>query len=85
MSSGIPNTSAALLVRSGVVLLSLTPWAAVLFLHYVLEHGGIWDVSGRYRAAGSLLLIALGMLLSLWLHGKLRRRFARRLRPTPGP
>ena len=55
------------------ITLSLTPWAAVLFLHYWLEHGDVWDVSMPYRALISVVLLAMGMALSFVLYNRLSK------------
>lgn len=62
----------SLLVRFGLILLALLPWAAALYLHYWLEHSAIWDVSMPFRAFISVIIIASGMGLSLLLHTRLQ-------------
>lgn len=51
-----------------IVVVSLAPWVGSLYLHYWLEHGGIWEVDRPYRAIISLLLLALGMMASFLLY-----------------
>jgi hypothetical protein len=71
------DTAALVLRRVGRVTVSLLPWAAVLYLHYWLEHAGIWAVDMPFRAAISIVLLALGMGLSFLLYSWLARRGGR--------
>ena len=59
------------IVRTAV---SLTPWVCALYLLYWLEHSGVWSADMPLRALFSLLIIAVGMLLSFVLHTGLGRR-----------
>lgn len=61
-----------------VIVISLVPWGAFLFLHYWLEYEQVWSVDMPYRALISALLIFLGMSLSFGLYSWLvamRERF----------
>ena len=51
-----------------VIVISLVPWGAFLFLHYWLEYEQVWSVDMPYRALISALLIFLGMSQSFGLY-----------------
>lgn len=72
------TVAAARIVRGG---LALVPWVLALYLHYWLEHGGIWSVNMPYRGLLSIVLIASAMALSFFLHSVL----AGRARKSPRP
>jgi ABC-type uncharacterized transport system permease subunit len=63
-----------LLARLARIALALLPWVASLHLLYWLEHGGVWSVDMPFRALLSVLVIAIGMLLSFLLHARLSAR-----------
>lgn len=68
------NDMAALTRRAVQIFVSLLPWSASLYLHYVLEHKGIWAVDAPFRALFSVCIIAAGMGLSFYVHGRITRR-----------
>ena len=53
----------------------LLPWLAALYLHYWLDQSDSWWAELPYRGLMSVLILALGMVISFLLHGRLRKRF----------
>ena len=53
---------------SGVLL----PWLAALYLHYWLDQSDSWSPEQPYRGLISVLTLALGMVISFVLHGRLK-------------
>lgn len=62
-----------ILKRVAIIAIALIPWACTLYLHYWLEHGGVWDVQMSYRALISVILLAGGMLGSFFLYSWLAK------------
>ena len=52
----------------------MVPWLVVLYLHFWLVESEAWAPEQSYRGLMSLLLLALGMLISFLLHGRLKVR-----------
>jgi hypothetical protein len=67
------RSSTTLLLGIVRIIVSLLPWTAALYLHFWLEHGGVWQVDMPFRALVSVILLAIGMGLSLALHSFLKR------------
>ena len=53
----------------------LLPWLAALYLHYWLDQSNSWSAEQPYRGLMSVLILALGMVMSFLLHDLLRKRF----------
>ena len=62
----------------------MVPWLAALYLHFWLVESEAWAPEQSYRGLMSLLLLALGMLISFLLHGclKVRRKPSPSLRAS---
>ena len=67
------NAAGQLVRRIFRIGVALVPWTIALYLHYWLEHGGIWEVDMPFRALISGALIAVGMGLSFLLNSWLVR------------
>ena len=52
----------------------MLPWLAALYLHFWLIENEAWAPEQSYRGLVSVLLLALGMLISFLLHGRLKAR-----------
>ena len=52
----------------------MLPWLVALYLHFWLVEKGVWAAEQPYRGLMSVLLLALGMLISFLLHGRLKAR-----------
>ena len=52
----------------------MLPWLVALYLHFWLAESGVWAAEQPYRGLISVLLLALGMLISFLLHGRLKAR-----------
>ena len=52
----------------------MLPWLVALYLHFWLVESEAWAPEQSYRGLMSVLLIALGMLISFLLHGRLKAR-----------
>ena len=52
----------------------MVPGLVVLYLHLWLVESEAWAPEQSYRGLMSLLLLALGMLISFSLHGRLKVR-----------
>jgi hypothetical protein len=52
----------------------MVPWLVALYLHLWLVESEAWAPEQSYRGLMSLLLLALGMLISFLLHGRLKVR-----------
>ena len=52
----------------------MLPWLVALYLHFWLVENGVWAAEQPYRGLMSVLLLALGMLISFLLHGRLKAR-----------
>ena len=52
----------------------MLPWLVALYLHFWLAESGVWAAEQPYRGLMSVLLLALGMLISFLLHGRLKAR-----------
>ena len=52
----------------------MLPWLAALYLHFWLVENEAWAPEQSYRGLMSVLLLALGMLNSFLLHGRLKAR-----------
>ena len=50
------------------------PWLMALYLHFWLLQNDCWSPEQPYRGLTSVLLLALGMLISFLLHGRLKVR-----------
>ena len=55
----------------------LLPWLAALYLHYWLDQSDSWSAEQPYRGLMSVLILALGMVISFLLHGRLTKRFGK--------
>ena len=40
------------------------PWVASLFFLFTMEHRGFWEVDGPYRGVISVVVLAMGLMLS---------------------
>jgi len=54
----------------------MLPWLLALYLHFWLAENEAWAPEQSYRGLMSVLLLALGMLISFLLHGRLKARRA---------
>ena len=52
----------------------MAPWLVALYLHFWLAESEAWAPEQSYRGLMSVLLLALGMLISFLLHGHLKAR-----------
>jgi hypothetical protein len=52
----------------------MLPWLVALYLHFWLAESEVWGPEQSYRGLMSVLLLALGMLISFLLHGRLKAR-----------
>ncbi len=52
----------------------MLPWLLALYLHFWLAESEVWAPEQSYRGLMSVLLLALGMLISFLLHGRLKAR-----------
>ena len=50
------------------------PWLIALYMHFWLVESEAWAPEQSYRGLMSVLLLALGMLISFLLHGRLKVR-----------
>ena len=50
------------------------PWLVALYMHFWLVQNADWSPEHPYRGLMSLLLLALGMLMSFLLHGRLKAK-----------
>ena len=50
------------------------PWLIALYLHFWLLQNDGWSPEQPYRGLMSVLLLALGMLMSFLLHGRLNAK-----------
>jgi len=50
------------------------PWLIALYLHFWLVQNDGWSPEQLYRGPMSVLLLALGMLMSFLLHGRLEAK-----------
>ena len=50
------------------------PWLIALYLHFWLVKNDSWSPEQPYRGLISALLLALGMLMSFLLHGRLEAK-----------
>ena len=50
------------------------PWLITLYLHFWLVLNDSWSPEQPYRGLISVLLLALGMLMSFLLHGRLKAK-----------
>ena len=48
------------------------PWLIALYLHFWLAQNDTWSPEQPYRGLMSVLLLALGMVMSFLLHGRLK-------------
>ena len=52
----------------------MMPWLVALYLHFWLAESEVWAPEQSYRGLMSVLLLALGMLISFLLHCRLKAR-----------